>query len=71
MSIHSYFRMEEARVRALFTEMLQIHGSSIQHVIGVMEAKVLEVEEGMRRINNYTETVGQKVEWLNRKCGEF
>ena len=56
-------------MRALFTEMLQVHGADIQHVISVMEAKVLEVEEGMRRINSYTETVDQKVEWLNKKCG--
>ena len=68
---HWYFKMEESQVRALFTQFSQIHQADTQHVTSVVNAKVLEVEEGMRKINTYTATVGQKVEELNRKSGEF
>ena len=42
--------MEESHVRALFAELLAHHEGRLQQLQGTVEAKVLELENGLAKI---------------------
>ena len=54
-------------MRALFAELLAHHEGRLQQLQGTVEAKVLELENGLVKIGEFTELANKKADWLNEQ----